>query len=182
MKAQERLTASELAMYLGCEIMTPEGKGIIAEVTHKSNCSDSVVVFFEDIITKDYESSGGHTITSNAHRYYVAADEIKLILRPLSDMSEEEMKELYLLVFKRQFVGNNIKHLDKGMRDERHVLWSGLERLFIYADGDVGADCDLHHYMVHHPTVVKWQMSKGFDVFNLIPEGKALDKTKIGND
>lgn len=101
------------------------------------------------------------------------------ILKPLSGITEEEMKELYLLVFNRNFVGDNITHRDIGKKDERHVLWSGVERLFIYHDGNIAADCDLSYYRVHQPTIVKWMTSKGFDVFNWIPKGLAIDKTSI---
>lgn len=105
----------------------------------------------------------------------------KPILRPFSEMTEEEMKELYFLVFKRAFVGNNITHRDIGKKEERYVLWSGVERLFIYSDGDIGADCDLAHFSVHQPTVVKWMISKQLDVFGWIEKGLAIDKTKTTN-
>ena len=101
------------------------------------------------------------------------------ILRPLSDMTKEEMKELYLIVFNRKFLGDNITHRDIGKKNERWVLWSGVERLFIYSDGDVGADSDLSHYRVHMPTVILWFLSKHFDLFGLIDAGLAIDATEI---
>ena len=85
--------------------------------------------------------------------------------RKLSSMTEEEMKELYFFVFKKHFVGDNITHRDIDKKDERWVLWSGVERLFIYKDGDVGADSDLHHYRVNPPKVMDWQIKKGFWLF-----------------
>jgi len=88
------------------------------------------------------------------------------------------MKELYFLVFKRKFVGNNVTHRDIGKKEERYVLWSGIERLFIYKDGDVGADCDLSNYSVHAPTVILWQLSKHFDLFGLIEAGLASAQQK----
>jgi hypothetical protein len=100
------------------------------------------------------------------------------ILRKLDSMTEEEMKELYKLVFKREFTGDNISRRDQGKKEDRWVLWSGLERLFIYSDGDVGGDCDLNYVRVHTPTVLAWQLLKSFDLFNLIPEGLAIDKNK----
>jgi hypothetical protein len=107
------------------------------------------------------------------------AKELKLVLRPLSSMTEEEMKELYRLVFNRPFIGGNITHRDIGKKEERKVLWSGVERLFIYRDGDVGADSDLHHFHVHAPKVVRWQLSKHFDLFGLIDAGLAIGTTII---
>jgi hypothetical protein len=105
--------------------------------------------------------------------------EVKPILRPLSDMTEEEMKELYQIVFDRPFLGNNITHREIGKKEERWVLWSGVERLFIYRDGDVDADSDLAHYRGHAPTILKWQLSKHFDLFGLIAAGLAIDATTI---
>lgn len=104
---------------------------------------------------------------------------VKPILRSLSGMTEDEMKELYQLVFNKEFVGDNITHRDIGNKDERWVLWSGLERLFIYRDGDFGADSDLRNYKVHQPTIVKWLLLKGFDLFGLIESGQAIDKTTL---
>ena len=103
----------------------------------------------------------------------------KPILRPLSSMTEDEMKDLYLLVFNRKFVGDNVTHRDIGKKEDRIVLWSGVERLFIYMDGDVGADCDLHNYRVHMPTIIKWELSKHFDLFGLIEAGLAIDATTL---
>lgn len=116
-----------------------------------------------------------HKITMNTDTF-----EVQFLLRPLSSMREEEMKELYTFVFrKRTFTGDNITHRDKGTKDERWVLWSGLERLFIYKDGDVGADIDLHHFRVNHPEVVKWQLSKGFDIFGLKEKGLCIYENEL---
>jgi hypothetical protein len=151
----EKITVQEMAMFLGCDVeySHPEGKEV------------KPLTFFwlqeyEEIIESEEES-------------------FKPILRPISNITEEEMKELYLLVFKRPFVGDNITHRDLGMKCERYVLWSGLERLFIYKDGDVEADSDLVHYKVHRPTVLKWMILKQFDVFGWIEKGLAIDKTKL---
>ncbi len=98
------------------------------------------------------------------------------ILRPLSSMTEDEMKELYFLVFKRKFSGDNITHRDVGEKNERWVLWSGVDRLFIYKDGDIGADCDLHYYQVSQGQVMAYLLSKGFDLFGLIDSNQAIEK------
>jgi hypothetical protein len=99
----------------------------------------------------------------------------KPILRKLSSMRDDDRKEIFELVFKRKFVGDNITRRDEGKKEARWVLWSGLDRLFLYDDGDVGADCDLQHFRVHMPTIVKHLLSKGFDLFGLIEKGLALD-------
>jgi hypothetical protein len=60
-------------------------------------------------------------------------------------------------------------------------LWSGLERLFIYADGDVGGDSDLQHVRIPAQDVLVWQLSKHFDLFGLIKAGLAIDKTRLNS-
>lgn len=110
--------------------------------------------------------------------FYVNPEHVKPLLRPISDMTEEEMKEMYRLVFNRSFIGDNVTHRDIGKKEERWVLWSGVERLFIYKDGDVGADSNLHNYHVHAPSIVKYQLSKHFDLFGLIESGQAINITK----
>lgn len=104
---------------------------------------------------------------------------IKPILRPLSDMAKGEMKQLYHIVFGKEFRGNNITHRDVGNKQERWVLWSGVERLFIYKNGDIGADSDLQYYPVHQATVTRWMLSKNFDLFGLIESGQAIDATTL---
>lgn len=99
----------------------------------------------------------------------------KPILRQLSSMTEEDRKEIFLLVFKRHFMGDNITRRDEGTKNARWVLWSGVDRLFLYDEGDIGADCDLANWHIHQATIVKHLLSKHFDLFNLIPEGLAID-------
>ena len=161
-------------LYLGCNVQVKEGIARMCEITKASNCSDRIRVKFEWVVKKYYDADGSHReSSSDAHDYYLGHEEIKPILRPLSDMTEEEMKQLYSLVFGKQFCGDNITHRDIGDKKERWVLWSGVERLFIYKDGDIGADSDLHYYTVHQPTIMKWLLSKQFDIFNLIELGEA---------
>ena len=84
-----------LHLYLGCEVMTLEGQGRLAEITRSSNCSDRVCIFFKYTVCKIYEADGSHDkVISNAHHYYFGSDDIKPILRPLSKMKKKENKEL----------------------------------------------------------------------------------------
>jgi hypothetical protein len=161
--SNEILSIQDIAMFIGCQAVTTKP----GYVNPKPGTISDVDFLMEEI-----------TIDSE-HGYYLCQPEhVKLFLRPMSSMTEDEMKELYFLVFKRSFVGSNITHRDIGKKEERHVLWSGIERLFIYKDGDIGADCDLHHHPVHQPTVIKWMISKQFDIFGWIEKGLAISKTK----
>jgi hypothetical protein len=159
-----KLTVQDLAMFLNGNAEVIEVSQLYLDEPHENDYVPQCSVYITLDLLKDTEQG------------YV---KVKPILRPLSDMTEEEMKELYFIVFRRNFVGNNISHRDIGKELDRYVLWSGLERLFIYANGDIGADCDLSYYPVNQPIVFKWMLSKQFDVFNWIPKGLALDKTKI---
>lgn len=69
----------------------------------------------------------------------------KLLLRPLSDMTDDEMEEI------KKYSNNEKKYIETG--------------LFINVDGE------------RHRILCKW----GFDIFNLINEGLALDRTKYSN-
>ncbi len=160
-----------LHLYMGCDVL-----GVYSDQSkRRGHLSDVINGGFECGV-QFFLEDGTHLEESPT---WNDAKDVKLILRPLSDMSQDEMKEAYFLVFNKKFIGNNITHRDIGKKEERWVLWSGVERLFIYRDGDVGADSDLQHYHVHAPTVVKWQLSKNFDVFGLIKAGLAVDKTTL---
>jgi len=154
-------------LYLGCKIVgtyndTSGSEGILTGVTNGGEECE-IQFFLEDGINVEEEPQ------------FNEAKEVKLILRPLSSMTEEEMKELYFLVFSRKFSGDNITHRDAGKSQERWILWSGVDRLFIYKDGDVGADCDLSYIRVPYQKVFTWQLSRGFDLFGLIEAGLAIN-------
>jgi hypothetical protein len=105
--------------------------------------------------------------------------EIKPILRPLSSMTEEEMKEIWKIIFHRDFVGNNIIWFNKESNSsaKRWVLSSGVERLGIEMTGHIWADSDLHHFKYNPYFTTQYLLSKHFDLFNLIESGQALDAT-----
>lgn len=71
------LTAADLALYLDCKVMTPDGKGVLNSVTHDTGlCS---VIMGE--MGPDYDA-------------VFNAGQIKPILRPLSDMTMGGKAEL----------------------------------------------------------------------------------------
>lgn len=109
--------------------------------------------------------------------------EIKPILRPLPDITEEERKDIWKIIFKREFssTGQTIWFKEESLTAEpRWVLMSGVERIGIEMNGDVWADSDLHKYKFNPHEITHYLLSKHFDIFNLIPEGLAIDKTKQG--
>lgn len=106
-------------LYLGCEVMV------------ESDNSDSYKDVIEAIVV---EESVNLKKTSDYYFEGYNDFEIKLLLRPLSDMTDEEA-------------------------DITHGI--------------------LNDYHTHEAT--RFLLSKHFDLFNLIPEGLAIDKTKHSN-
>jgi len=117
-----------LYLYFGCE----------AEVLGKSN--GRLVGLNQDIAICWHPDYGaGSTLAIN----------IKLLLRPLSDMTEEEKKEISFDAY-------------KVMRKEQNPTANGTERAVTWAAKQTA-----------------YLLKQGFDLFNLIPEGLAIDKTKL---
>lgn len=127
---QTREIKDYLHLYLGCECQTDEGKiGWFSgfDVCERDYSITMITVRFSD-------KSDDWTVLNDNEE----CDRIKLILRPLSDMTEEE---------------DQIE-LPKHNRGE-----------FI----------DMHWY----PEGYVWLLSKGFDLFGLIDEGLAINKTTL---
>lgn len=104
----------------------------------------------------------------------VRDDLIKPILRPLSDILNTESFMVYKMYFEKEtaldFSGDNgsVYYNPKQVRVQAsHALriFNGQD----YETGDFTKVCQLVPYL----------LSKGFDLFNLIPEGLAIDKTKL---
>lgn len=102
------------------------------------------------------------------------------VLRPLEDMTDEERKDLWQLVFNRPFGKNgDVRWFDeKEAVPGRYVLMSGVERLGIEMNGNIWADSDLSNYKYNRHEVTRWLLLKHFDLFGLIEAGLAIDKTK----
>lgn len=65
--------------------------GRMCEITRKSNHGDWVEVWFDNVIT--VTSNTWETSSSNCHWFFFGEDHIKPILRPLSDMTEDEKEK-----------------------------------------------------------------------------------------
>jgi len=106
--------------------------------------------------------------------------EIQIQLLPLSDITEEEMKELWHIVFKRPFhpTGRILSSYLQDKKNPRWILMSGVERLGIQLNGDIWADSDLHNWPMNPHLNTMYLLKQGFDLFGLIEAGLAIDKTK----
>ncbi len=143
-----------LHLYLGCEVQTEFGIGALIEVRRdptkkqitgikRSFCTDECRIAFAKRIeggtfSKVY-SEVDPSPAGNATWLHIS--KMKLLLRPLSDMTEEELFEF--------------KKIDIGKYPKAHDL----------------IRCDAER--------VKYLLSKGFDLFNLIEANLAEDKTKL---
>lgn len=89
----------------------------------------------------------------------LACSNIKPLLRPLSSMTEEEYAQCAMIVFQKDGI-KNIK--------TSAILGEGIIRYGIKPDSVIGCF-----------ELTKYLLSKHFDLFNLIPDGLAIDKSKI---
>jgi hypothetical protein len=108
------------------------------------------------------------------------SDTHKPMLRPLSDILDIEKKEVYKLIFKREFpkTGQIIWRSDKSLTSEqRWILLTGVDRVGIEMNGTVWADCDLHNYKHNQHIITSYLLSMRFDLFGLIESGEAAKFT-----
>lgn len=101
-----------------------------------------------------------------------------LELRPFSDMTEEEAKIFMDLrsdaeVYKKDVFDNYIEFKYKWFdEDVRPTTHDGK----CYSAIGIGKDAAK---LFVHPEKLLYLLKQGFDLFNLIPEGLAIDKTKL---
>lgn len=112
----------------------------------------------------------------------VRVELIKPFLRSLSSIADDEKKEIFQIIFKRKFpdTGRIIWFEEKTRTvDSRWCLWSGVDRAVIEMDGTVWADCDLNYRKFNSHLITAYFVSKGFDLFNLIESGQAIDASTL---
>lgn len=150
------LTSQEIAMYLGCECQTihrgykPEGGPSYRKIG-KLMCIDLVLNKAEIWFPEDEKEN----LTNFEYR------EIKPILRPLSDMTEDDCAEVWALIGGTPHLGN--------VEDIREWLMTGeTEKVegIIY-----GA--------LEGALVTQYLLSRGFDLFGYIEAGLAIDQKTI---
>jgi hypothetical protein len=153
-----------LHLYLGCEVIVkakdntgPTIKGRLHSLDLKYN--DCVVGAFD---------------------FSISEANIKPILRPLSDMTEEEAKELYLTdpyakgswLIKSVTVEENIKGFEPNIV---RIEWEGSVGNLTSSYG-----CGTEYMYLNKLNAKQHRLllSKHFDLFDLIPAGLAIDATK----
>lgn len=174
----DRKIEDYLPLYLGCEVFgtyddASGSKGYLTGVTN-GGIECEIQFILEDGINVEEEPQ------------FNEAKEVKLAIRKVSEMKLEEMKELWKVVFNREFGRNGEVGFYDSLAKEskpndisRWVLWSGVERLGIQFDGKIWADSDLGKWDYNQHEVTRWLLSKHFDLFGLIPAGLAIDATTL---
>lgn len=106
---------------------------------------------------------------------------VKLVLRRLEDMTEEERKQIWQLIIGRSFPNTgDVRWFEENHSSaKRWVMMSGVERVGIEMTGKVWADSDLSHIKFNPHLVTHCLLQQGFDLFGLIPAGLAMDAKTI---
>ena len=156
-------------LYKGCQIQYPNpdgGKPIVAKLTgvtsdgfettykrKKSSCSGDLISF------KDGKERGHETYVENC----------KPILKSLSDMPLDERIQLIALINDELVENITVKTNSKSY--------------MVYIDGETEED-DSEAFIEKHmffdgfnPYQFLWLLSKGYDLFDLIPNGFAINQT-----
>lgn len=112
--------------------------------------------------------------------YSVAHNDVKLLLRPLSDMTEDEAKVCYKInpyskgewLIKSVLVKENTKGYQPNIVQ---INWEGKEGSTGYACGT-----DYMYFNKLSAEQFSYLLSNHFDLFGFIESGLAIDKTKRG--
>lgn len=140
MNNETKLTAQELALYLGCEASALPNNGI---------------GIFRGIDVSGWAEIEIPEIGLFTTNYF------SLILRPLSDMTEDEARNVYKITTGEDYPANDAKSEVFAVQDEE----------FLSAQMEIGA-------MMGQPAVWRYLLSRHFDLFGWIESGLAIDKTK----
>lgn len=138
--------------YLGQECIVPLNHGTIM----------SIITGFNGLHN---ETGSGVYIKDSVNLF--PYEDIKPLLRPLSDMKDEEI--IWMFVLRAEYNGQTV---------DKQCSRTSLERTFMQIEfKDLSSDYQDIRTM--YPNQFKFLLSKGFDLFKLIPNCLALDKTKL---
>jgi hypothetical protein len=168
-----------LPFYLGCDVMTNEGKGKLIAVFSDDSQNTSELISLDDGDPDNIM-------------------DFQLLPRPLSDMTEEEIIELFLLTFPDDFE-------DTPTAEECNAeMFYNDGGNMVDADVSVGANIDCRcyegqiairkcgsinfynangnlDYFYNAPKAYLLLLSKHFDLFGLIEAGLAIDATTVNS-
>ena len=139
-------------LYIGCSVVLDHG-------TSTESIEKMTGVLMSQFIVEDQQLFAQvemKTIMSISHRNH-PVNRLKLVLRPLSSMTEEEAKELIGPLL-------DLKIL--------MIVGGGISYSTIETDGEP----ETLFFRALDPVRFKWMLSKGFDIFDLIPAGLAIEQ------
>lgn len=111
-------------------------------------------------------------------------EKVELALRRLEEMTKDEMKGIWQLIFNKPFPDSgNILWFDKETSTscKRWCMMSGVERVGIELNGNVWADSDLQNHKFNPNIITHFLLQQGFDLFGLIDASLAIDIKSIQN-
>lgn len=142
-----------------------------------------------DVKSRDMGTIHPFTVINEKTYKLLENGDFVLLLRPLSDMTKEECLEVCKLAsptawgdyrFKKWIATPDPKNSDSWKAYDVTNENSNYSFVVDLIDGDITLwdEGDYENTLVNQ-NYRFWYLSKGFDLFNLIPEGIAIDKTKI---
>lgn len=163
---KKHLTARDLALFLGCVLETPNGRGYLIEV-HANMGNERVTAYIQ-----------------GTNYYFSPVYKVRPVLRPFSDMTDAE-----LLAFAKICTGaKTVYSVASAISNFKNVICvfedDAKERLVVNDCGETwyasyfGGDGDGARNTIRQHDQTRWLVSNGFDVFGWIPAGLAVDATK----
>ena len=154
-KTQQERLKEVIHLYLGCEV----------EVTTSSATFKGKLVglFFDQWKMPNGPMELTFQVCIDDHIYHLYKAKIcKLILRSLDDMTEEEAIELYNHIF---------PDVPRDDRFKANIIKSQIDKNGFYYEGRVS--------MQDFTEWFRWCLGKHFDLFNLIPDGIAINAKEL---
>ena len=156
-----------LHLYLGCEVMTNEGKGKLISVGFNNKVLDIK-------ISVDGDSE--------------CIEWFKLVIHPLSDMTEMEIIKLMTIIYKSIFGQCGLISETNLITDENDNDKVGFtckddsnNRIGVTVEVDRGIEFSFNEdkLKVNQFECTQWLLKNSFDLFGLIEAGLAIDKTTL---
>lgn len=173
-----------LHLYLGCEIEHDKKvyRGTLIGISAGFHTAEIHCDFFK-------KNSHGHRVPKDKDfgTFHIQICRIKPILRPLSDMSDEEVLELCKTASPTIFGDYRFAKWEANRSPHEMCHWTVTNKNSTYrfnvssVDGDVyisaeDGDIDLVSIDGNYRF---WYLKKGFDIFGLIDAGLAIKKNEI---
>lgn len=163
-------TKEYLPFYLGQQCQTDDGK--IGRFSGFDICTtDYSIVMIT--VKFDEEDDEDFAVYNDNEK----CDRIKLILRELSSMTEEEMKELYKLMDEP---GNTFHYPVTNIKFGEKIDGHQPNIINVKFEGTNGSSGGIGHHTILLNRInsrsFQYLISKGFDIFNLIPNNLAIKK------